>query len=72
MLTPCSLCKYALNMIPFSICLNSWFDRFISCVCSYPKDSDKIMLARQTGLTRSQVEKNIGTRVHKRACLCVH
>lgn len=68
MLTPCSLCKYALNMIPFSICLNSWFDRFISCVCSYPKDSDKIMLARQTGLTRSQVEKNICTSVH--VCVC--
>jgi hypothetical protein len=23
--------------------------------CSYPKDSDKVMLAKQTGLTRSQV-----------------
>lgn len=26
-----------------------------SCFFSYPKDSEKIMLARQTGLTRSQV-----------------
>lgn len=27
----------------------------ISCFIRYPKDSEKIMLARQTGLTRSQV-----------------
>ena len=29
---------------------------FLIVACSYPKDSDKVMLAKQTGLTRSQVQ----------------
>lgn len=29
----------------------------MKCVCSYPKDSDKVMLAKQAGLTRSQVSR---------------
>ena len=36
-----------------SLCLNSYV--FENSELSYPKDSDKIMLARQTGLSRGQV-----------------
>lgn len=41
----------------------------ISCFISYPKDSEKIMLARQTGLTRSQVNGGSKSVCLKSVCL---
>lgn len=45
---------------PVSCCFNIQYLLFLRffnqmCVYRYPKDTDKIMLAKQTGLTRSQV-----------------
>jgi hypothetical protein len=39
----------------FLVSTSHWSLRFVVTSCRYPKDSDKVMLAKQTGLTRSQV-----------------